>query len=557
MMSLKHCWSILLLSAAFVCFADAGGVFQVGFTGKNPFSDPKKITVAWSEADKAAGFVIPGKYSVETFRTEASMLFDDANLHILLTGYSRPQFKAPKRERSVFEDNNFEVFLAPEGTENTYWQIAVAQSGKVYTAKSSGGKRAQTALPGLQCSVKRDWAFWRAMLSVPLSSLGIAAPPAGKTLPMRFNFCRRNIDFPAKDGEDASFAVLDSLNYHNPAEWNTAVLSREKTRDAKTWYSRSERVRINLIPDSVFAVAKDNRLAAWYVNPRDVARKETAEFSGQWVMRCGNNAYQVLTAAVPSLEEGKTYTLRIRARQFGGANAIGAMQLRRRPDGKNGYREGKSIVWRLPVTDEFREYTLHFVAEKDAVAISFYRFGDRKPESGVEYASIRLYEGKLSSFEIRKVSRMGGKSVMPGTDMLPPPNLYGRMEETLSALAVCEDLVLTRDPLELFSGLNVHCDSITTTGNDADLYYTDGDPAAIQKKLEDGSYDLYLVGRNIGKIGKGLAAYMEKNVKNGAGLLIANASAYGNLASLVKQGRVPEKCLEGIFRGDGGVFDFF
>lgn len=557
MMSLKHCWSILLLSTAFVCLADAGGVFQVGFTGKNPFPGPKKIGEAWSEADKAAGFVIPGKYSVETFRTEGSMLFDEANLHILLTGYSRPQFKAPKRERSVFEDNNFEVFLAPEGTENTYWQIAVAQSGKVYTAKSSGGKRAQTSLPGLKCSVKSDWAFWRAMISVPLSSLGIAAPPAGKTLPLRFNFCRRNIDFPAKDGENASFAVLDSLNYHNPAEWNTAVLSREKTRDAKIWYSRSDRVRINLIPDSVFAVAKDNRLAAWYVSPRDVARKETAEFSGQWVMRCGNNAYQVLTAAVPSLEEGKTYTLRIRARQFGGANAIGAMQLRRRPDGKNGYREGKSIVWRLPVTDAFKEYTLHFVAEKDAVAISFYRFGDRKPESGVEYASIQLYEGKLSSFEIRKVSRMGGKSVMPGTDMLPPPNLYGRMGKTLSALAVCEDLVLTRDPLELFSGLNVRCDSITTTGNDADLYYTDGDPAAIQKKLEDGSYDLYLVGRNIGKIGKGLAAYMEKNVKNGAGLLIANASAYGNLASLVKQGRVPEKCLEGIFRGDGGVFDFF
>ncbi|OQC12151.1 MAG: hypothetical protein BWX73_03091 [Lentisphaerae bacterium ADurb.Bin082] len=560
-MSFKLFLSIAYFCSTLLLFAELA-VVTIRFAEEAPFPEPKKFSPEWQKADVASGFVIPEKYRVETFPSEGAMLFDDTNLYILLTANMRKHFRAATMERDLASDNNFEVFLFPNVSEGTYYQIRVSQGGEFYMGKSEGnvdgaaGKRMKCELPGIQYSIKSDSYYWRAMITVPLASLSLKAPEEGKKEEILFNICRQNIDIPTKEPEASSFAVLDRLNYHQPSTWRKAVLDRTPVEKGTTHYSQSETARVNLIPNSGFDLAKNGRLAGWYyINPRDVERRETSEFSGQWVMYGFNNAYQLFTAETPSLREGQIYTLRIRARQRGGDNAIGVLPMLRTPEGK-AVQGKRSIAWKLPLTDEFREYTFHFTAEKDQRYLSFYRFGEKVPASGAEYDSVELYEGKLSTFEIRKIGRIGNKSVIPGSAVKAVPNPFGKTRTGMKVLAVCEDQVALQVPYEVFAGVNAEVDTLTTTNKGADLYYTDSTPDAIQKRLESGEYDLYVTGRNIFCMGKGLAGLIAENVQNGAGLIAVNATDFGELSALVAEG-VLAKNLKGTFAGEGGIFRFF
>ncbi len=560
-MSFKSSLGIVLACSAFLLYAEFDLV-TIRHTEKAPFSDRKKLSPEWGKTDAVSGFVIPGKYRVETFRSEGAMLFDDTNLYILLTASMKPYFKAPAMKRDLASDNNFELFLFPNISKGTYYQIRVSQNEEFYTAKSEGnvngtvGKRMKCEIPGIQYSVKRDFNCWHAMITIPLASIGLKVPADGQKEELLFNICRQNIDIPSKTPEASSFAVLDRLNYHQVSTWRKAVLDPTPAEKGKIHYSRAKNARINLIPNSGFDLAGNGRLAGWYfVNPRDVERRETSEFSGQWVMRGFNRAYQLFTAETPSLREGQVYTLRIRARQTGGGNAIGILPMLRMPDGKT-VQGKRGIVWKLPLTDEFREYTFNFTAEKDQRYLSFYRFGETVPTSAAEYDSVELYEGKLSAFEIRKIARIGNKALVSGTMIKPALNPFGKTRSGMKVLAICEDQVALQAPYEIFAGLNAEIDTLTTTNKGADLYYTDSDPDTIQKRLENGEYNLYFTGRNISRIGKGLAGFLRRNIRNGAGLIAVNASDFGELSTLVSGG-TPEENLKGTFAGEGGIFRFF
>lgn len=505
---------------------------EIRFVSEAPYADGKIQEGVWSKADILSGFLVPGKLMTEMSKTECSMLFDDQNVYILLKGFFMPDFNTgDKSGKTLFEDNHFEVFLMPGAQAGEYIHFAVSRKGNKYLARNYGGKTEKLDPALVQTYIKKEWHYWQALVIIPFPVLKIDPPK--EDLTFKFNVCRCNVDLPAGKIENSSFAAMDFENFHNVQRWGEAKFTR-KEGIPQAIYASNDNFNLNLIPNYDFSVGEGNLVPGWYVSKIGVNRKETSEFSGQWVMRGTGKAYQMLSVNVPSLKEGVTYTLRIKARQFGSPNAIGVMQMCGRPDGK-GVMEGSSAIWRMPVTDDFREYAVPFKADKNVKSLSFYRFGPDREDSGIDYASIQLFEGKLSSFEIRKVSRLDRKAVVPGTEMNPAPNRYGSAKEKIRVLAVCPDSSSTREPMEIFSGLNAECDSLITTTPDSDLYYTDNDPRVIQKKLEDSSYDVYMIGFNLDRVGKELSAQIQKNVEKGAGLVLANPFKRGNFETFLKK----------------------
>lgn len=358
----------------------AGSEFQVRFTQNNPFPDPKKMDRAWEFADTATALVLDGKNAVETFSTDCSMLFDNTNLYISMFARIRPnQYIASKAERAV---NSMTLSLAPAGKDGDIYTFVIPMNGKFKAEKRAGNT--VSSFGDAKVQVRNDWSYWRAMLTIPLASLGVKVAES-ENAAISFNFSRHNVDVPLTSGEKSSFAQED------PALWQKAMLTRNAGKPA--FVSGAAQRSAELIPNNSFDIAHKGIVSGWYfVNKKDVAYKSVTDKQGQKrnVMNCFGKSYQAFTAA-PIMTEGKTYILRVTARKSGNGGAFGIIALLYDPASKT-QTQGKTIAWKTPLTDEFKNYEFEYKAEKGAKYFSFYRFGAEG--SCVEYDSVSLIEKK-------------------------------------------------------------------------------------------------------------------------------------------------------------------
>ena len=527
--------TIMLAAGAFLAAAILSAaeiVPQIRKTDRKPFygNGKRNEEVWWQKTDALTGFVQPQKASVEPFWSEAQLLFDDSNLYASFCGRFDPVLKADRNvKRGLFSDNHFELFIQPDPASGTYYQIAVSEAGLLYTAIG----RAKTDLPGIKHKVYTGKDRWFANLTIPLASIGLKAPIEQQII--RANICRYNIDMPKNKEVQSSFAVLDAgmvLSYHLPDTWCKMILTSAAGKGV-TVRAHSDALKFNILPDPGF-----DFITRPFKNP-DIQRVETAPLSDIWLIRATGKSYHFHSAWVASLlEPGKEYTLRVRARRFGKEGSLGVVQLVRTPDKQ--YQQGGGVAWEIPLTEEFHEYYLPFKADKNVVSLPFYRIGARDNDSRIELENISLYEGRISAFEIRKVTRSGIKKKIAGTEIRLPENAYGKSPETLNVLVIANNMMALADPREIMTGLNVKADMLTVTGKNADVYYTDENPKEIFDRLKAGKYDLYMIGgRGVPeKIGKELAKQIEANVKRGAGLFLNAPAPYGNFAALVKNASV-------------------
>ena len=515
--------AILLAAVLLQPVISAGELPQIRKAPSAPFNakgvDAKGVM--WNHADRIGGFIVPQKCGVELCPSTAQMLYDKDNLYISLRGGFIPEFRADRTvKRGLFSDNNFEIFLKAEKSDN-YYHIAVSEGKELYT----GIARVKQNLPGIRHYVFTEKNCWRANLVIPLKSIGFTA----KEQKIRFDVCRYSIDMPKGAEQMSSFAVRSgSPNYHDPTLWSSAVMTSASGKPKAVW-SRSEKIRVNLMPDPGF-----DYMTSKSTNP-DIQRQETMLLSRIWIIRATGKAYHFWSAAprIP-MKPGQEYTLKIRARRIGKEVALGCLQLLR--DGKR-FREGPRPFWGVAMTPEFQEYYFPFKAEKNFHAFAFYRLGTRRQETGIEVENISLFEGRISPLEIREVSRSGVKNLVPRTEVRLPDNPYGEAAKPLTVLAIGRNLMALADASELFTGLNVSADQLAVTDKNSDTYYTPGNPKRIFSRLEKGEYDLYMIGgsKEVGeRIGVKLAEQISKNVKKGAGLFWNAAGAQGNFAKLLK-----------------------
>ena len=519
-------WCALFLFAT--SLAGAADLPAIRRTAASPFSAAGiRIEKVWKNADTFTGLVNAKTSGVELCSSRIQALYDENNLYLSLTGTFRKGFRSDRsKERKLFSDNNFEIFLKPEAAEK-YSHIAVSESGLLYT----GIGRNAGNIPGIRKYVFSGKDHWRANLIIPLKSLQLTS----EDQKLRINFCRYNIDMPTGQEQQSSYTIYGQgiLNYHVPDQWSQAVMTSEDGKPA-VFRPHSDNIRVNLIPDPGF-----DFVTLKFTNP-DVQRVETAPLSRVWLIRATGKAYHFYSIYVNGLlQEGREYTLKVRARRIGKEGAFGIIQLVRRPDGK--FREGKRACWGIPLTGEFQEYYLPFKADGKVFSLPIYRLGTRSGDTGVEIENISLYEGRISAFEIRKVSRAGVKNIVPGTGFRMPDNPYGRTAKPLSVLVIGTNLISLTDPTELFTGLNVEADMLATTGRNADVYYTISQPEAIFRKLKQNRYDLYMIGGRVSRtvfaadrIGSKMTGEIVNNVKQGAGLFLNGPAPYGNFAPLLR-----------------------
>ncbi len=499
----------------------------IRYSESPPFVEGQRVEELWAKADGLFRFIIPAQATPAFFQSEAAILFDDENLYISIKGLHQ-QAVADNVERTVFGDNNFEIFLQPEVDSDKYYQIVVSAAGKIYT----GQKRSRQELPGIRFTTQMEKDHWRLNVMIPLTSIQLQIPAIGEERKIRFNICRNNIFMPEDMTEVSSFAVLDSYDYHIPDVWETAILSRASGAESRQVVSDTRGIMVNLFANPDFKLAQDNRPLGWGLHGSEVSYQETAPLSGEWMVRATGNSYHFMTRGI-SLEPGKAYTLKIKGRRFGPEGSLGVIQMVREA-GRT--REGSYSAWQIPLNTEFHEFFFPLKADAGAVSLAFYRIGSRGIDRGIDLTEVYLYEGEVSAFEIRKISRAGSKKLVAGTTPLIKSSLVGIKKEKIRVLALMASLSSTREVLEIFSGLPVDLDILTTTGKNQDVYYTDYEPAQIKERLQENRYDLYIVGSRIPeRVGKELATLINENIRKGAGLWLNNCQALGHFQELLKE----------------------
>jgi len=522
---------ILSCVIAFTAFCATSEEIWVRETPENPFPDGKILENVWKKADVVTGFVVPREAKAATFQTEGALLFDRTNLYIRLKGYFEPSLRTAGKKQSLFKSNNFEIFLQARPETKEFIQVAVSEDGKIYTGGSSG----ERALEGLRCFTVTGKKSWEACLTIPLVALNLKVPNAGEKKRLRFNFCRFNVDTGnGNEPEASSFAVLDQYSYNLPDTWREALIG-SSSLPASVHCGKSATIPVNLLPNSSFQYAVKNHPLYWH-GDATTFRQETEPLSKVWFLRADGRHYQTLTVSV-NLVPDAMYTLRVRARYFGEEKqAFGMIQMVRKADGKIG--EGAISAWNIPLTSSFQEYFIVFKALKNLDHLAFYRIGGKEKTSGVDFASVALFEGKISPFEVRKIVRSGLKQVVPGTEVLPQafPS-FEKNNNKIRALAIIDSLSRVQELMEIFSGTGVQYDFLTVTGKNQDVYYTDGDPGKIKENLEHGLYNLYMIGaRNVTeKVGPELSARIIRNVEVGAGLLFPSGAPKGNFTKLFEK----------------------
>jgi len=529
--------SVLLV---LTCFAAQGYAAEqagepliptIRYVSAAPVMDGKLNDSAWEKADILTGFTVPGDMNIARDQSEARIVFDEKRIYIGLKAYESTTNLMVYKGKNVFDSESFEIFIQPDPGKDTYYQVAVSVGGDIYTGEMSS----PAWKPDIEVKTALEGNAWTVELAVPFADMKMAAPPAGEEKKIRFNICRNDHAAPGDKSKwtiesFSSFAPLEILNFGLPETWSDGIMTRT-TGTPHTVVNKSP--RINLLVNPEFDLAEDNHPVGWNIF-KDASRQETMAMSGEWIIRAAGNVYHPLQQDV-KLTPGKTYTVRLKARRFGDATfGIGQMIKCRT---KSGFRM-EPFVWESPLTTDFRYYYETFTAREGTERLIFYRLGPMTSTDGMDIASIHLFEGKISPFEIRKHARSGLNKPIKDSELAIPPNFYGIKSEKLNVLAIAGKLQTTREYLEIFSGLNIEPDILITTGKNQDTYYTDSDPDLIRKRLDDNQYGLYMVGRvAISGPGEALVKKITANIEAGAGFVANTGNEFGNFKELLAKSK--------------------
>ena len=489
-----------------------------------PFTPQGKlISAVWKKADILGRFSIPQKATVAVKQTDVRLLYDQTNLYISIRARQEPAWAKKQETGGLWKGNNFEIFLKENSADKRYYHIAVARKASVYFA-NAGMKQPGTKIKVFFQDLSRN--IFAANIVIPLDCIGLSGKKLAD-LKLRFNVTRQNADVPGDKPVPSSYAVLDHMNYHNPDTWAEIKFSDQHSESRFCWHDNPG-FRLNLLPNYNFAAQINQRPIGWNCR-KDTACQEVMLYSGEYKLSAGGKTEMFLSGgyeAAPWLVAGRDYTLKIRARRQGGDGALGIVQLAMSREGK---KKTNYITWNMPLSEEWHDYYLKTRLEEGFDDFLFYRKAS-DPASRVELCSIQLYEGKISSFEVRQITADSSRKPVPGTRTALPVNIYGKNKKHLRTLYIASFTSgmtnSAREIAEIVNGLNISVDTIGTSGKKSDVYYTASNPQKVISGIEKNQYDLYVIGNGPygdsqpERIGKTLSEKIMTNVEKGAALVM-------------------------------------
>jgi hypothetical protein len=195
--------------------------YEVARAATPPVVDGRLVDAVWSRAPWTADFVdIEGPdRPAPPLRTRVKMLWDDTYLYVA-AALEEPHVWATVTERDavIFRDDDFEVFIDPDGDALEYYELEINALGTVWdlflTKPYREGGRALDAwdIRGLVHGVRVDGTVndpsdrdrgWSVELALPWSVLEEAAPHRGAPRPgetWRMNFSRVDWDMRVENG---------------------------------------------------------------------------------------------------------------------------------------------------------------------------------------------------------------------------------------------------------------------------------------------------------------------------------------------------------------------
>lgn len=212
--------------------------------------DGKLDELSWQKAPQTASFAdISGKgFPTPKQETHAKMLWDEQYLYIGAT-LKEKDIKAllTKRDTIIYYDNDFEVFLNPEGNGRNYFEIETNARGVVFDLmldkpyRSGGNFFVPWNCTGLKLAISRDGTLnnsndtdtmWSVEMAIPHTALtwNFNNPlQAGKI--WRINFSR--VEYTGKKVDNWVWMPTGKVDMHMPERWAFVYFS-DKTVGANT-----------------------------------------------------------------------------------------------------------------------------------------------------------------------------------------------------------------------------------------------------------------------------------------------------------------------------------
>lgn len=214
---------------------------------------------AWAAAPWTADFVdIEGDAKPKpAFRTRAKMLWDDRCLYVLAE-LEEPHVWGTftKRNSIIYNDNDFEIFIDPDGDRLRYYEFEVNALNTIMELSLDkpyvdGGNYTFVELPGVRSAVHVNGTVndprdadrgWSVEIAIPFADLarvagGVRTPPAPGDV-WRINFSRVQWTHEVVDGKYAKipkdkrpednwvWSPMGVVDMHRPERWGKLVFGR-------------------------------------------------------------------------------------------------------------------------------------------------------------------------------------------------------------------------------------------------------------------------------------------------------------------------------------------
>ena len=239
-----------------------------------PVIDGRLDEAAWDAAAWTETFVdIEGDARpAPTLRTRAKLLWDDTYLYVAAE-LEEPDVwgTLTERDAAIFHDNDFEVFIDPDGDTHDYYELEINALGTVWDLflvkpyRDGGPPISGWDIAGLESAVavqgtindpvRRDTS-WTVELALPWKALAEAAPEKRRPRDgeqWRLNFSRVEWDVDARDGSyvkradpatgkplpehNWAWSPQGAVNMHMPERWGIIQFSDVRAGERKVAFT--------------------------------------------------------------------------------------------------------------------------------------------------------------------------------------------------------------------------------------------------------------------------------------------------------------------------------
>ena len=279
--------------------------YVAGFASTPPAIDGKVDDRAWRQAPWTQNFVdIEGsRKPTPEFQTRAKMCWDTENFYVVAT-LEEPHLWGTLTERDsiIYHDNDFEVFIDPNGDRHTYneYEINVLGTemdlymGRPY--RSGGHFDLAWDFDGVRSAVRHSGTIndpsdrdkgWTVEIAIPWTSMadtaGVGCPPGNQDT-WWVNFSRVQWPYEIVDGryvkpkgareDNWVWSPQDAIDMHRPEYWGLVQFSTSQPGDIRFVVPDDVAVRAQLRD----LIAADEKYSASHGSPP----KTIADLDGLW-----------------------------------------------------------------------------------------------------------------------------------------------------------------------------------------------------------------------------------------------------------------------------------